>query len=98
MNLLAEYNRNVLCGGMSKIENLVEALGRKNLIRELDLKRPTSISNAIAAGEFPARWKPVISKLCVVHGVDITQDELEGLCSFIPVKTALSQASEAVSQ
>lgn len=49
--------------------SLCDALGRKDLARHLGLG-VTSVSNAVAAGVFPASWYLVVRFLCDCSGIE----------------------------
>ena len=50
------------------VEEICEKLGRLNIATCLGLQK-SAISNAIAAGVFPARWFAIISAMCREAGI-----------------------------
>lgn len=59
---------------MSNIRDIVDVIGRDRLAEALGLKNAKSIQPAIAAGEFPAAWYPVVKELGKEHGLTIPAD------------------------
>ncbi len=48
---------------MSKISDICDALGRKEMGRRLGVSK-AAIANAVADGKFPSRWYKIISRMC----------------------------------
>lgn len=58
---------------MNSATNIADALGRKQIADALGLGKP-AVSNAVAAGVFPAAWFRKVSQLCAASGVDCPMD------------------------
>lgn len=56
---------------MNNVREICDAIGRDRLAHALGLKNAKSIQPAIASGEFPAAWYPVVEELGREAGVKI---------------------------
>lgn len=54
---------------MGTVTDICDRLGRKNMAMRLGVKA-TAISNAVAAGRFPAKWFLVVREMCAESGVE----------------------------
>ena len=57
---------------MMTVHEVLKAIGRQNLAREINLT-PAAISNAASSGIFPATWFPTVRRLGTEAGVDVPE-------------------------
>jgi len=65
---------------MKNIEQICNAIGRKNLATSLGVSK-SAVTNAIAAEQFPLAWYRIVKRECASRGIEYPSH----LFKFIPV-------------
>jgi hypothetical protein len=78
---------------MLTVSQIIDQITTTVLVADLNV-RPTAISNAKVAGEFPARWYRVVLSHCEKMDIDVHSEQFRGLFSFVDKHGKHSSAAQ----